>query len=85
MDISKFIKENNSPYSDTLNTQIEKVEELVKNNIISPKLASSIIYYLVRKDVSKLIKNNLENILYTKGKRDQWFVLNYSHKHTNYI
>lgn len=86
MDISSFIKENESPYDTSLNNKIENVEKLFKKNIISSQLASFLIAFLIKKEINETIKDNLEHILHLhQNKRDKWFFVNYSKRRTNYI
>lgn len=84
MNISKFIKENNNPYIDNLDTQIERVEQLVENNTISPRLGKFVINYLIRRNVSNIVKHNLEDMLQIKY-NDKLLLFNYNRKLTHYI
>ena len=84
MDISRFIKESRNLYSDTLGIQVEKIGELVEKNVISPKFGVLIINYLMRREVSDLIKHNIGNIL-QQDKKDQWLLVKYDRKQTNYV
>lgn len=68
----------------SLEDKLEKVEELVNSNVISPKFGAVITRYLIKKDVSKLIKNSFDQLL-NQGGTDSKFELNYSRKHTNYM
>ena len=83
MNISKFIKENKNPYETTLDTQIDKVSELVDKKAISAKLGAALIEYFIRKDVSELIKHNIQHII-NPDKREKWLFVNFNRRTTTY-
>ncbi|MBU3978925.1 hypothetical protein KJ980_07035 [Patescibacteria group bacterium] len=86
MDISKFIKDSESPYDNRLETKIENVEKLVRKNVISSQFGKVLMAFLIKKEVSESIKHNLEHILHThQNKGDRWFFVNFSKKRTCYI
>ena len=63
MDISKFIKNNNSKYDDELEMKIGKVGKLVEKNIISIEFGAFLMEFLIKKEVGDTVKNNIESIL----------------------
>lgn len=86
MDISKFIKENESPYDNALEEKIENVEKLVKKNFISSRLGAVLMAFLIRREVGETIKHNLEHILHThKNKGDRWLFVDFNKRRTSYI
>lgn len=86
MDIASFIKESESSYDRNLDVKIENVEKLVKENIISSRLGSFLIAFLIKKGVGETIKHNLDHILHShQNKKDKWFFVNFSKRRTAYI
>lgn len=86
MDFSKFIKENDSPYYDTsLDQKLEKVEKLVKKRVVSPNFGTALMEFLIRNEVSEILRHNMKHIIHKHDMKDRWFFVDYSKKRTSYI
>ncbi|OGD63435.1 hypothetical protein A2160_03155 [Candidatus Beckwithbacteria bacterium RBG_13_42_9] len=83
MNITRFIKGSDNPYQEALDIRLKRVAELVENNIISPRLGAALVDYLIRMDVSELIKKNVRQII-GKSDNERWLFVNYGCRTTTY-
>ncbi len=85
MNNSKLIIENKNLYDDGLDAKLDKVNELVIKNNISPKLATALIAFLIRNQINNVVKNNVKNVLHNKERKNKWVIMNYSKIKTSYL